>query len=274
MVLHPITPGKTESPIQPQSAPVSAWEAVERKQRQAADEWWLIAQPDHAALAGDLAAALSSPLFPQLDSNLIHAISLHDSGWSRFDGGVRGTGRELEVSLCDPKLGPDGRPLSFFEMTPAEFLIAWTDSIERSQQAGALGGVIVSQHFCRLAQSRLHSHCDSELDTQMLRRFLDQQRQRQQHLLQHQPYSAEQVSQLTDVLQFCDLLSLYLCCGSAENVAFPQKFNGCSIRLFREGEMARLDPPVLGDGISLGITARRYPLFGAFEISTLPILLS
>jgi len=276
MVLYPLNGEKNGSTRLSSGVAdiIPAWEAVERKQRQVSQEWWLVAQPDHAALAGDIAANLCFPCLPKLDPQIIHAIALHDAGWVFFDGGERGTGRELEVCLCDPKLDNTGRPLSFLEMTPAEFLQAWNDSIERAQQTGALGGAIVSQHFTRLAQSRLNSRSDAEDDKRQLQDFVVREQARQERLLSHEPTSPEHVAGLTDVLQFCDLLSLYLCCGAQDSVEFPQKFNGQVIRLLREAEMCRLDPPLLSDGVSLGVTARRYPLFGGVEITTLPFLLS
>jgi hypothetical protein len=66
MVLHPISSGESSAPGAPPSAR-SAWEAVELKQKEHAEHWWLIAQPDHAALAGDLAARLDPPFFPKLN---------------------------------------------------------------------------------------------------------------------------------------------------------------------------------------------------------------
>lgn len=275
MVLYPLPRDQKSAPqSNPSGNLVAAWEAVEPKQKQAADEWWLIAQPDHAALSGDIAAALRFPSIPRLDDQVVRAISLHDSGWARFDGGERGTGRDLEVSLCDPKLDDRGRPLSFLEMTPAVFLQAWTESIDRAQQAVPIGGAMVSQHFARLAETRLRSHADADEDRRKLQSFAAQEEQRQKHLLRHEHVSADDLATLTDVLQFCDLLSLYLCCGAQENVEFPQRFNGVPLRLWREGELCRLDPPVLCEGLSLGVTARRYPLFGAVEVTTLPFLLS
>ena len=275
MVLYPLPPDQNSASQSSASGDmVGAWEAVERKQKQAAEEWWLVAQPDHAALSGDIAASLRFPSMPRLDDQVVRAISLHDSGWARFDGGERGTGHDLEVSLRDPKLGHRGRPLSFPEMTPAEFLQAWTESIERAQQAVAVGGAMVSQHFSRLAESRLRSHADAGEDRRQLQSFVAQEEQRQKHLLRQERVSADDLAILTDVLQFCDLLSLYLCCGAQENVEFPQQFDGIPLRLRREGELCRLDPPVLSDGLSLGVTARRYPLFGAVEVTTLAFLLS
>ena len=276
MVLYPLSADKNSSARLTIGSkdPISAWEAVDRKQKQNAEEWWLIAQPDHAALAGDIAANLQSPFIPKLDAQVLRAISLHDSGWARFDGGERGTGRDLEVSLCDPKIDENGRPLSFLEISLQDFLQAWTESIERAEEAVPMGAAMVSEHFCRLAESRLRTHSDAQEDTRKLQEFVDCEKRRQNHLLMQHDGSPDELGKLTDVLQFCDLLSLYLCCGAQENVEFPQNFTGHAIRLLRENEMCRLDPPVLGDGVSLGVTARRYPLCGAIEITTLPFLLS
>lgn len=273
MVLYPLT--DEEIPNGQSSVAIPAWQAVETKQKQPADDWWLIAQPDHAALAGDLAANLSSPHLPPLDKDVIRAIAVHDAGWAQFDGGERGTGRDLEVVLRDPKLDANGRPLSFLEMTPAEFLSAWTDSIVHAEQTGPIGGVIVSQHFCRLAENRLLWRIDNQQDTHSLQQFLRREAARRERLLEQDPRSPEQLRLLTDVLQFCDLLSLYLCCGAKVPIEFPQKFNGHAIKLTREGEMCYLSPSIFGAGVSLGVTARHYRrLKPAVDVTVLPFLLS
>jgi hypothetical protein len=251
----------------------AAFDVIERRQLQPAREWWLIAQPDHAALAGDLASHFSSPHISALDSGVVRAIGLHDSGWARLDGGERGTGRDLEVSLRDPKLDSAGRPLSFLEMSPEEFVRAWTDSIQIAEKTGPAGGIIVSRHFCRLAQSRLHSRRDTATDTERLGTFLESEAARQERLLALDSRTSEELDVLTDVLQFCDLLSLYLCCGASDNVEFPQRLQGEAIRLERQGELARLQPALFPSGLSLGVTARGYPRMGAVEITTLPILI-
>src|SRR5437016_8068431 len=56
---------------------VSAWEGIEKKQKQNAEAWWLIAQPDTAALAGDLVASIACFYFPKLEPDVVDAISLH-----------------------------------------------------------------------------------------------------------------------------------------------------------------------------------------------------
>jgi hypothetical protein len=271
MVLQPIS--FADSPVASSSPVRSAWEVVEARQKAKADQWWLIAQPDHAALAGDLAALLDFAAIPKLDEPLLRAISLHDSGWAQFDGGERGTGGDLEVRLRDPKTGATGKPLSFLEMTVEEFLAAWQESIDKAAHATPAGGAIVSEHFCRLARTRLPSHPDPPQERGRLYDFLTRQKDFQAELQARHNRSAEQITVLTDVLQFCDLLSLYLCCGAQDRVAFPQSFGGNSITIGGENGMYQLQPPLLGAGASLGVTARRFPHPGAVEVGTLAFLI-
>lgn len=273
MVLHPIISGESRAPGARSSAR-SAWQAVELKQKEHAEHWWLIAQPDHAALAGDLAARLDPGLFPKLNEPLVRAISLHDSGWAQFDGGERGTGRDLEVSLRDPKTDASGTPLSFLEMTVEEFLLAWEDSIDNAAHATPAGGAIVSEHFCRLTRTRLQSHPDSPQERGRLHDFLARQRDFQAELQVRHDRLADEITGLTDVLQFCDLLSLYLCCGADEPVTFPQTFGGQPISISCENGMYKLEPSILGPGASLGVTARRFPPHGVDDIGALAFLIA
>ncbi len=241
---------------------VPAWEAVERQQKRDAQAWWLVTQADHAALAGDLAANISSPLFPKLDPDVVRAIALHDAGWKQFDD-------DGYADIMKRK------PRSFLEMAPVEFLSAWRDSISIAEQAGPLGGIVVSGHFSRLAETRLQTAGDIPDDTQRFRSFITNETERQKRLATLDECSRENVEILIDVLQFCDLLSLYLCCGAQENVEFPQKFRGPSVRLFRESEFLGTEPRVFGSGVSLGVQARRYPVSSDdLTVTTLPFILA
>jgi hypothetical protein len=268
MVLHPLGEGSgpdRRSATSTATSPISAWRAVENTQKETAQEWLLIAQPDHAQLAGDLAARLQSPIFPPLDSDLIRAIALHDAGWAEFDAG---TGR-----CHDPKLNDRGRPVSFLEMSPADFVVAWTRSITTAETVGAEGGIIVSRHFCRLARARLDTRIDNEEDTSRLRQFLHQERQHQDRLIDHAKRSPTELDLLTDLLQFCDLLSLYLCCGARQSVEFPQNFDGKKIRARRKDDLFRFQPAVFGAGVSLGISGRLHPETGGPKSCSLAFLL-
>jgi Protein of unknown function (DUF3891) len=257
MVLRPLLPPPAREsggpPFRPvlakdgEQAPLSAWDAVERTQKEATDECWLIAQPDHAALAGDIAAHLLPELFPGLDQPVLQAIGLHDEGWGPAD----------TAALKGAK-----RPASFIAETPTSFVEAWTTSIDRCQQVAPIGGVIVSQHFARLADFRLSSRKDSADDTRLLLGFLTAEDQRRRALLP--ACSSYDPGFLTDVLQFCDVLSLYLCCGAQESVVFRQRFGGRGVRLerLRTGDQAaicRFSPSILDGTTELAVSGRNWP---------------
>jgi hypothetical protein len=263
MVLYPVISLLDDSAsggrgCPPHTGTVPAFQSIERKQRQDASEWWLVAQPDHAALAGDLAARIVSAEFPRLDAEVVQAIAAHDDGWAAFDGAAKLNGRE--------------RPLSFLEMAPRDFLRAWHDSIERAEQVAPIGGILVSEHFCRLGRWRLELAEDKPEETQLVRDFLASEAERQQQLSRQQHRRTEEILGLVDALQFCDLLSLYLCCGAQDSVEFPQKFSGRAICLRHEGELCRMQPPLFGRGVSLAVQARRYPAAESSSIS-IPVLL-
>jgi hypothetical protein len=270
MVLYPLAdcPPAERTSTTDADAPIPAWAAVEQKQKATSKEWLLINQVDHAELAGDLAARLQGDIFPPLDPELIRAIALHDAGWAEFDAG-RTTAHSPPAF---PRLNDRGKPLSFLEATPAQFVVAWAGSIQKAQETEPAGGIIVSRHFCRLAESRLNSRIDDEEDTSRLRQFLHSEGERQRKLITHARH-ADDLDVLTDVLQFCDLLSLYLCCGATQGVNFPQLFKGESISLWREADVFHFEPAIFGSGVSLGICARLYTPRGAGPSRTLAFLL-
>ncbi len=259
MVLRPLLPPpelEPGGPFRPGLAkggaqePLSAWDAVERTQKDATEECWLIAQPDHAALAGDIAAHLSPELFPGLDQPVLQAIGLHDEGWGPCD----------TAALQGPQ-----RPRSFIAEAPPTFVEAWTASIDRCQQVAPIGGVIVSQHFARLADFRLSCRKDSADDTRLLLGFLTAEDQRRRALLP--ACSGYDPGFLTDVLQFCDVLSLYLCCGARESVTFRQRFGGHEVRLERlrtrdRAAIGRFFPSILDGTTELAVSGRNWPAAG------------
>lgn len=230
----------------------SAWDAIELRQKEAADDWWLVAQTDHAAIAGVMARRIESHLFPSLDNEIVQAIASHDDGWGELDSAPRQT---------------NGRPLSFINAEVTGFLQAWRSSIRSAGQHSAIGGILVSEHFRRIAQLRPPFSADP-----LLSKFLDEETERQKRLMKTQSRSHEEISVFVDVLQFCDLLSLYVCCGSLQDIEFPQKFQGVAIRLHREGELCRMDPAIFGGGMSLAAPARKFSNLD--QGKNLPILFS
>ncbi|HEY6306020.1 MAG TPA: DUF3891 family protein [Candidatus Angelobacter sp.] len=227
---------------------VPAWPVVERLQRQKYQSCWMITQPSHAAFAGDLAARLTAPQIPTLEAELVRAIALHDAGWGMPDAQAVMRSRS---SHADP-------PRSFLDVGVAEFLEAWTQSIEIAQPVLPAGGYIVSRHFWRLAEHRLAHGDDGESDRKKLQTFLSRETQRQKRLASKQARSAEELELLTDVLQFCDLLSLYVCSGARDSVRFPEYF-GVTARLSVVGEGYKLDPPLVASGVQFSVARLRHP---------------
>lgn len=245
MVLRPVTYDTAEhdEPVVP------VWQAISRTQLCLRDAYWTIAQPDHAALAGALAGRFASPDFPQLEPEVVSAIGLHDAGWAMFPS---------ETGRATPPLDDAGKPLSFFQIEPRDFLRAWAASISRAEESSPIGGIIVSRHFCWLGQMRLDSHSDPPEITALLRDFIRHEAERQQRLHQRERKDRE-LEILTTALQFCDLLSLYLCCGSRQPAEFPQRFGSKAVRArWREGACL-LEPSPFRNGASLGVNACRYP---------------
>jgi len=243
---------------------IPVWDALLPTQKARASEYWLITQADHAALSGAIAAGLGPPLLQRLSSEVVTGIAHHDDGWAPFDA---------QISLIN------GRPLSFLDFLPQDFLRAWTSSIDSAEKLSPIAGAIVSRHFCRLGQSRVESRIDGAESCTLLVTFLDCEEERQQRLLGG--HSREEFEFLTDVLQFCDVLSLYLCCGAGEDVAFRQVFGGRPICLRREAArtpdqaaVCRFEPsPFAEGGVDLALPARHFPEDRKPSTATLPFLL-
>jgi len=220
--------------------PIPAWNAIFPTQRQAADAYLLVTQDDHAQLAGEIAAAMRRRWLPELTAEVVDAIRLHDRGWQPLD----------ERLIAEARNG--ARPPSFLDMAVPEFLVAWAESIEPAAHASAIGGVIVSMHFSRLANHRLRTIADTPEDTARLRHFLSEEEKRQAS------HNCEQAQWFTDVLQLCDLISLYLCCGAQEPVELPAVRGRLELR--RAGEMFTFQPPILAEPLKFALPATSWPV--------------
>jgi hypothetical protein len=241
MILRPLDPPPTTT-----TEFLPAWSVVEQVQRQKYESCWMITQPSHAALAGDFAARLTDLNVEEQDGTLIRAIELHDAGWGALDAQAIMLSRSLS----------QGPPKSFIAYGANEFVSAWEKSIDVAESVGPIGGYIVSRHFFRLAQHAL-SHSQDK-DRQIMERFLKNEEARQQRLAAHQKYSTKQLETTTDVLQFCDLLSLFVCCGARQNVEFPEYF-GIKARVTVENDTYHIDPILIEPGTVFGVAALRHP---------------
>ena len=223
-----------------------AWSVVEQSQRQIAGDCWMITQPSHAALAGEFAARMAGVNLPNLDAPIIRAISLHDAGWGMPDA----------QAIMQSRSVGQGAPRSFVACGVGEFLNAWEKSIDVAASVSPTGGFIVSRHFERIAKA--NSSKTSESARPAMERFLRNEAARQAKLPVKQEHTPEELETLTDVLQFCDLLSLYVCCGAQQNVEFPEYF-GIKARLTVEADSYRLDPILIEPGTEFVVAALRHP---------------
>jgi len=223
-----------------------AWSVVERVQREIFEGCWMITQPSHAALAGEFAAKLTGVNLPNLDAPLIRAIALHDAGWGILDA----------QAIMQSRSVRQGCPKSFIACGVDTFVSAWEKSIDVAESVSPAGGYIVSRHFERIVKA--HASKVSEGDRHAAQRFLQKEAARQAQMAARQERPPEELETLTDVLQFCDLLSLYVCCGAQQNVEFPEYF-GTKARLTVEADSYRLDPILIEPGTSFAVAALRHP---------------
>src|SRR5258708_6583132 len=225
-----------------------AWGVVFRTQKQPLDECWMITQPSHAALSGELAAKLSSPKVSRQDDNILRAIALHDAGWGLPDAQAIMSSRSMQMR----------RPQSFVDVSVPEVVSAWVRSIEVALSVSPAGGYIVSRHFWRIASHRFATANDSQSDRSVLQNFLDSESVRQKKSAAAQTLPLKDLESLTDLLQFCDLLSLYLCCGARDKVVFPE-FAGVTLRITPNDLGYKLEPALIAPGTEFRVAALRHP---------------
>jgi hypothetical protein len=206
----------------------------------------MITQPSHAALAGEFAAKLTGAQVPELEAGIIRGIALHDAGWGMSDA----------QAIMQSRAIRQGCPKSFIACGPDEFVNAWEKSIDIAESAGPAAGYIVSRHFVRIAE--LGASQISEGQRETAARFLANEPARQKRLAARQKRSSQELELLTDVLQFCDLLSLYVCSGASDNAEFPEYF-GVQARLTVSQEGYKLQPTLIEPGATFAVASLRHP---------------
>jgi hypothetical protein len=184
--------------------------------REVGDEFLLIAQHDHALLAGKLAEHYGNTRFAPPDPKLLtqRAVALHDCGWPLHDDA--------------PTLNKNGLPLDVFESPIPLAVKVWGESVERVACEPDYTQLLVSLHVLGLsafAATNKHSRPD-EFE---LNRFQHAQIERQEALRKRLGLSVdiplrlgmavatnipreEQLRRNHLILQAMDRLSLALCC--------------------------------------------------------------
>jgi hypothetical protein len=105
--------------------------------RQVGNQFWLIAQHDHALLAGELARHVGNDAFRAPTPRAVTGIELHDCGWPVHDD--------------RPTLNGGGLPLDVFESPRAVALEVWQASVDRAIERDAYAAMLVSLHVLSLS---------------------------------------------------------------------------------------------------------------------------
>jgi len=197
-----------------------------------------ILQPDHSRLAGEIAQSLRPEIFGELPPEVLDAIREHDFGWERSDRS------QFAHIAAQP-------PRPFPQMAPAETHPCWRESVRRARVSSPVKGVIVSRHFCALA-SQDPAH----------RPFAEEENPRRKEIERDLNVPFEDLDRWTAAIGFCDLVSLYLCCGAREAAEFPlahpslpAAHEARKVVLDWNGAQPRFSSPILQEGGTAGVTA-------------------
>jgi hypothetical protein len=214
------------------------WDALFEHQSKlnGAKECWLITQPSHSALSGEIAAKLRTEIFGAFDEATLRAIALHDAGWSASDSEqikesrsqpmedshpIPAKNKSAGIRMGHDRTGKNKVAISFLGVAPKEAVGAWTGSVETALKASPLGGLLVSEHFRSIAQFQVKENRGKSKE---MAAFARQEEVRQAKLRSNIGLDPSAIERLVDGLRFTDLLSLYLCAGLTEPVEFPQVF--------------------------------------------------
>jgi len=250
MILRPLLP-ETSQPASSSPEPEPAWAIVSRMQSVEAEQYLLVSQPDHARLSGDIAAKMRATFLPKSDESTAKAIGAHDAGWAQFS-----FERDLKG---EPPRTNTGRPQHFMQVPLAEAISAWTGSIKAAGEVSPLGEYMVSAHFSRIAHMRMQIELDSAEDAAHLKGFIRGEEEYQAKLQPKIGLPNDALNEYVDLLQFCDVLSLYLCCGAKDAAEFPQEFEGQRIVVRYDDGVYSTTPSIFGETQRFHVPVRVYP---------------
>jgi hypothetical protein len=220
-------------------------------------DWLIIAQIEHARLAGELARVWGNERVASLAPSpaLLRGVDHHDDGWREWDDA--------------PRLNPaTGFPRSFMEMRMRDSTAIWTRSIALCA-ADPLAGIAVSRHFCHLADQVLSSGRADADDRESIDQFLREQSSVQTDLETAARSTKSVAGPNGDIeksfdlgfraVRFFDLVSLWLCCAERhqpEPLVAPM---GEAVKLIpRNPAHIEIEPyPLCVDALRLETPARR-----------------
>jgi len=243
------------------------------------EDFLLIAQHDHALVAGVLAEQFGNERFakPEPQDKAIKGVSLHDCGWPLHDD--------------EPTVNKNGLPSDVFETTRPVAMKVWAASADRASADDPYAGLLTSLHVLSLSvfatSETSFAHEKFDLDNPHDRfavlKFQQHEISRQEELrahaglrtekpLHHSGMPQEGRQRAEDQLQFnfrmlqaMDAISLAACCtkppmSQTQDVFRQPGGEKVKLSLGRRGNDVLVDPwPFRVNEIALQIPARRVP---------------
>jgi hypothetical protein len=247
--------------------------------RQDGESFLLIAQHDHALVAGELAEHFGNETFatPDPQGQAVRGTALHDCGWPLHDD--------------EPTINRLGMPSDVFETTRPVALKVWTASADRAAAEDPYAGLLTSLHvlslsvFATSATSFAHEkfNLDDPQDRFAIIKFQQHEIARQDELrarlglrtekpLHHAGLPKEGMQRAEDRLQFnfrmlqaMDAVSLAACCtrppmAQTQDVFKQPAGEKVKLSLARRGNDVLVDPwPFAVGEVALDIPACRIP---------------
>ncbi|GIW70653.1 MAG: hypothetical protein KatS3mg102_0195 [Planctomycetota bacterium] len=220
--------------------------------REAGEDWLLIAQPEHARMAGVLAQAWA--LGGERPSpGAIYAAAHHDDGWQLWEQ--------------RPRVEPaSGAPCNFTEISAAEHLEIWRRGPELVAAHDSYAGLLVSHHGSFLTELRLRSVRLRPGEAEPQRAYLEQAAAWRERVVRGQQLDRERLAREVLLLRLLDYLSLLLCWYPAQDRRIEQHEPGAPplvLELRARGPCAvAVDPwpfaPELA-ALEAPVSARRLP---------------
>jgi Protein of unknown function (DUF3891) len=209
--------------------------------------WILVAHPDHARLAGGLAAHWGNAEFgaPEPRGDILAAVARHDDAWAPRDAAPFLTRQGRPGAFSRELVGTYS---AFEEIDLADYLAVRGRAAEIVAADNPYAAIIISMHTVDLLTGQADLSGLGEPDRALHRAFIENELRRQRELvdaLSRRPEYAEGVKperlrRAFEFLQACDSLSLAVCVRYPAPIALRHRHPR------RDGTLAGLECTPLG----------------------------
>jgi len=181
--------------------------------------WWLVTHPDHARLAGAVAAHWGNDLFvaPEPREHVLLGVNTHDDGWAMRDARPSVT-RQGKPAAFSVELV--GKYSAFEEIDLQDYLNVRERAVAEIAAKDAYAALLVSKHTYNLLTARADRSTIAPEQLPLLDAFLDRQRELQDALFAAiradasfaaEDVTGEKIEEHFRLLQAADNMSLLAC---------------------------------------------------------------